>query len=53
MLRTGESVKISRGEVKSLMVAGLALVMSNSGIRRLVARVRQRRFSLVPGASRA
>ena len=52
MLRAGESVKISRGEVKSLMFAGLTLVMSNSGVRRLVARVRSRRFSLLPGLAR-
>ena len=53
MLRTGETVKISRGEVKSLMVAGLALVMSNSGVRRLAASVRRKRFSLLPGAASA
>lgn len=53
MLRAGESVKISRGEVRSLMVAGLALVMSNGGVRRLVASVRRQRFSLLPGVSRA
>jgi farnesyl-diphosphate farnesyltransferase len=51
MLRAGETVKISRGEVKSLMVAGLALVMSNAGVRRLVGRVRRKRFSLMPGAA--
>ena len=51
MLRAGETVKISRGEVKSLMVAGLALVLSNAGVRRLVGRVRRKRFSLVPGAA--
>jgi hypothetical protein len=44
-------VKISRGEVKSLMLAGLALVMSNAGVRRLVGRVRRKRFSLMPGAA--
>lgn len=53
MLRAGESVKISRGEVKSLMIAGLALVMSNAGVRRLVASVRHKRFSLLPGAANA
>jgi farnesyl-diphosphate farnesyltransferase len=53
MLRTGETVKISRAEVKSLMVAGLGLVLSNGGVRRLAARVRRKRFSFLPGAARA
>lgn len=44
MLRPGGSVKISRREVKSLLMAGPMLVMSNSAVRRLVERVRQRAF---------
>ena len=53
MLRAGETVKISRGEVKSLMIAGLGLVMSNGGVRRLAARVKRKRFSLLPGTAKA
>ena len=45
MLRAGGAVKISRREVRSLMVAGLAAVMSNRALRALVARVRVRRFT--------
>jgi farnesyl-diphosphate farnesyltransferase len=51
MLHAGETVKISRREVKSLMIAGLALVMSNRAVRHLVSRVRRKRFSLLPGAT--
>ncbi|MES2525079.1 MAG: phytoene/squalene synthase family protein [Gemmatimonadota bacterium] len=46
MLRPGGSVKISRREVKSLLMTGAMLVMSNWGVRRLVARVRLRAFEL-------
>ena len=51
MLREGGTVKISRAEVRSLMVAGLLLVGSNRGIRWLAARVRRRPFVLVPRAA--
>lgn len=46
MLRPGGTVKISRREVKSLLMAGPMLVMSNAGVGRLVARVRRRAFFL-------
>ena len=46
MLRPGGSVKISRREVKSLLVAGATLVMSNGAVRWLVERVRRREFAL-------
>ncbi len=46
MLRPGGSVKISRREVKSLLMTGAMLVMSNAGVRWLVARVRRRAFEL-------
>ncbi|MBL0889415.1 MAG: phytoene/squalene synthase family protein [Gemmatimonadaceae bacterium] len=46
MLRPGGSVKISRREVKSLLMTGSVLAMSNRGLRWLVARVRQRSFEL-------
>jgi farnesyl-diphosphate farnesyltransferase len=44
MLRSGGSVKISRREVKALMMTGSVLVMSNWGVRKLVERVRKRAF---------
>ena len=46
MLRPGGTVKISRREVKSLLMAGPLLVMSNGLVRRLVERVRRRSFEL-------
>jgi farnesyl-diphosphate farnesyltransferase len=46
MLRPGGSVKISRREVKSLLMTGSMLVMSNWAVRRLVERVRTRVFEL-------
>lgn len=46
MLRPGGSVKISRREVKSLLMTGSVLAVSNRGLRWLVARVRQRSFEL-------
>lgn len=46
MLRPGGTVKISRREVKSLLMTGAMLVMSNAGVRWLVARVRRRAFEL-------
>lgn len=49
MLRPGGTVKISRGEVKSLMVAGLAALGSNALLRRLVALVRERPFAPLAG----
>jgi farnesyl-diphosphate farnesyltransferase len=51
MLVAGGGVKISKAEVKSLLVAGPLLVASNSGVRWLVERVRLRAFVL--GWSRA
>lgn len=44
MLRAGGQVKISRAEVKSLMLAGLMSLFSNRALRILVARVKQRPF---------
>jgi farnesyl-diphosphate farnesyltransferase len=46
MLRPGGTVKISRREVKSLLMTGAMLVMSNAGVRWLVGRVRRRAFEL-------
>lgn len=46
MLKPGGSVKISRREVKSLLMTGAMLVMSNVGVRWLVGRVRRRAFEL-------
>jgi len=46
MLQPGGSVKISRREVKSLLVTGAMLAMSNNGVRWLVSRVRRRRFEV-------
>ncbi|MCC6430224.1 MAG: phytoene/squalene synthase family protein [Gemmatimonadaceae bacterium] len=46
MLKPGGSVKISRREVKSLLMTGALMVMSNSGVRWLVGRVRRRAFEL-------
>lgn len=50
MLHRGDKVKISRREVRSLMVAGLAALTSNTLLRRLVARVRERPFAPLAGA---
>jgi len=49
MLRPGGVVKISRGEVRSLMVAGLAALASNTLLRQLVASVRARPFPPLSG----
>jgi len=49
MLVAGGGVKISRAEVKSLLVAGPLVVMSNRGVRWLVERVRARAFVLGGG----
>jgi farnesyl-diphosphate farnesyltransferase len=46
MLRPGGSVKISRREVKSLLMTGSMLVMSNWAVRQLVERVRRTAFEL-------
>ncbi len=46
MLQSGGSVKISRREVKSLLMTGAAVVMSNRAVRALVERVRKRAFEL-------
>ena len=53
MLRTGGSVKMSRSEVRSLMVVGLAVVCSNGLLRALVTRVRQRPFTPIPAVGKA
>ena len=46
MLRPGGSVKISRREVKSLLMTGSMLAMSNWAVRQLVERVRRTAFEL-------
>lgn len=46
MLRRGGSVKISRAEVKALLLVAPLLVMSNAGLRWLTARVRRKPFVL-------
>ena len=51
MLTPGGNVKISRREVKTLMVVGLLALLSNSALRRLVRRVKVKPFTLVPSAS--
>ncbi|BAC91999.1 phytoene/squalene synthase family protein [Gloeobacter violaceus] len=51
MLTSGGTVKISREEVKALMVAGVATILSNRGIERLVARVRADTYGLGWGGS--
>jgi farnesyl-diphosphate farnesyltransferase len=51
MLTVGGSVKISRREVRSLMVAGVVALVSNGALRRLVRRVKVRPFTLVPVGS--
>lgn len=47
MLRPGGNVKISRAEVRALLVAGLLLAVSNAAIGWLVARVRRKPFAFV------
>ncbi len=49
MLRPGGLVKISRREVKSLMLAGLGALASNALLRRLVTSVRERPFVPLAG----
>jgi len=44
-------VKISRREVKALMVVGLMALLSNSALRRLVRRVKARPFTLAPAGA--
>ena len=44
MLRAGGSVKISRTEVRTLLVAGLVTLASNRALRDLVERVKRRPF---------
>jgi farnesyl-diphosphate farnesyltransferase len=50
MLTPGGQVKISRREVKTLMVVGLIALVSNRALRGLVRRVKRRPFTLVPVA---
>ena len=45
MLQSGGTVKISRAEVKSLIVAGSAVTVSNQSVRWLVSRVRSAPFT--------
>jgi farnesyl-diphosphate farnesyltransferase len=52
MLRPGGAVKISRREVKALLLAGALAIGSNRLVRRLVARVRRRPFTLAWGSAR-
>jgi len=51
MLIEGGTVKITRAEVKSLMVAGLMALVSNVALRALVERVKDRRFAPFAAAS--
>ncbi len=51
MLHQGGSVKITRAEVRSLTVAGLLALCSNSALRSLVGRVRVRRFAVFARAT--
>jgi farnesyl-diphosphate farnesyltransferase len=44
MLRRGGNVKISRREVRALMIAGMIVAPSNAGVSMLVSRVRRRPF---------
>ena len=48
MLTVGGQVKISRREVKALMVVGVLSLLSNSALRRLVRRVKLRPFTFAP-----
>jgi farnesyl-diphosphate farnesyltransferase len=48
MLRPGGSVKISRREVKALLMSGAVVVVSNRAIAWLVERTRQRPVTLTP-----
>lgn len=48
MLTPGGNVKISRREVKALMIVGVLALVSNNLLRRLVRRVKARPFTLVP-----
>lgn len=48
MLTVGGTVKISRREVKALMVVGILALLSNAALRRLVRRVKARPFTLAP-----
>ena len=50
MLQVGGQVKISRREVKALMVVGVASLVSNTALRWLVKRVKARPFTLAPVA---
>jgi farnesyl-diphosphate farnesyltransferase len=50
MLTPGGNVKITRREVRSLMVVGLLALVSNGALRRLVRRVTARPFTLLPAA---
>lgn len=51
MLTPGGNVKISRREVKALMVVGLLSLLSNAALRRLVRRVKARPLTLMPAGA--
>jgi farnesyl-diphosphate farnesyltransferase len=53
MLRAGGTVKISRAEVRWLMLAGLAVVWSNAGLGWVVRRVRRSPFVPIPAIARS
>lgn len=53
MLRAGGSVKISRAEVRTLLVAGLMTLGSNRALRGLVGLVKRRPFVLGPRSAPA
>ncbi len=48
MLTVGGQVKISRREVKALMIVGILSLVSNEALRWLVSRVKARPFTLAP-----
>lgn len=50
MLKVGGSVKISRSEVRWLMITGLAVMWSNTALGWLVSRVRRKPFSPLSAA---
>lgn len=51
MLTEGGSVKISRREVRNLMIVGLLSLLSNAALKRLVRRVNARPFTLAATGS--
>ena len=53
MLTAGGQVKISRREVKALMIVGVLSLVSNAALRRLVRRVKARPFTFASATSTA